>query len=92
MCAQAARVTGRHGRPTSLLPMGRGSAPTAIRLRRLVADGQWHEIRLDARVLRELYGENLQVLKSLKVQRPPNRPSKTGDGYWLDEVIIGPQL
>lgn len=57
---------------------------------RLVADGEWHEMEIDARVMREIYGEDLRMLKSLKVQRPANRPAKEGAQYWLDEVIIGP--
>lgn len=60
-------------------------------VQRLLADGQWHEIALDARVLRELYGRDLRMLKSLKIQRPPHRPAKKGAGYWIDEVIIGPE-
>ncbi|MGD9496699.1 MAG: hypothetical protein AB7Y46_10390 [Armatimonadota bacterium] len=70
---------------------GEGLPQPPSGVQRPVADGQWHEISFDARVLRELYGADLQVLKSLKVQRPPDRPSETGDGYWLDEVIIGPE-
>ncbi|MFW5867487.1 MAG: PKD domain-containing protein, partial [Armatimonadota bacterium] len=58
---------------------------------RLLADGQWHELTLDARVMREVFGEDLRMLKSLKVQRPPHRPAKEGAQYWLDEVVIGPE-
>ena len=61
-------------------------------VQQLVADGQWHEITLDARVLRELYGPELTMLKSIKIQRPPNRPAAAGATYWLDEVVIGPEL
>ena len=58
-------------------------------VQQLVADGQWHEISFDVRVMRSVYGDGLRVLKSLKVQAPERLRTRAGDEYWLDEVRIG---
>ncbi|MGI5820021.1 MAG: right-handed parallel beta-helix repeat-containing protein [Armatimonadota bacterium] len=70
---------------------GEGLTRPPAGVQRLVADGQWQELTLDARVMREVYGDDLRMLKSLKVQRPANRPAQEGAQYWLDEVVIGPE-
>jgi hypothetical protein len=52
---------------------------------RLVADGEWHTLLIDARVIREKYPD-ITHLKSVGMERISR--SVMGDTYWLDEVAI----
>jgi hypothetical protein len=52
-------------------------------------DEQWHELAIDARVIREINPE-VQVLEGLRIGAAPRENVKEGHWYELDEVIIGP--
>jgi hypothetical protein len=52
-------------------------------------DEQWHEVTLDARVIREKYPE-VQVLEGMRIGAMPREQVAEGDWYEIDEVVIGP--
>ncbi len=54
-------------------------------------DGQWHELEVDARVIREL-APDLQVLEGMRIGASPRGDVVEGHWYDLDEVIIGPAV
>jgi len=58
----------------------------------LIADGEWHEIELDVRVIQKEYPE-VNILEGLDFSggREGGRGTgvRTGDEYWLDEIYIG---
>jgi hypothetical protein len=52
----------------------------------LIDDGQWHEITVDTRWIRQVFPE-VQVLQGIGFQTGPNNPSIKGS-YAIDEVLI----
>jgi hypothetical protein len=56
---------------------------------RLLDDEQWHEVTLDARIIREKYPE-VQVLEGMRIGAMSREQVAEGDWYEIDEVVIGP--
>jgi hypothetical protein len=52
-------------------------------------DEQWHEVTLDARIIREKYPE-VQVLEGMRIGAMSREQVAEGDWYEIDEVVIGP--
>jgi hypothetical protein len=71
-----------------LTPAG-GTGLTKLREHVLHDDGEWHELLLDARWVREVHPE-VQVLEGLYFLGSPRDAVKEGHWYDLDEVIIRP--
>jgi hypothetical protein len=53
----------------------------------LVADGEWHTIALDARVIRELM-PTVKMLRTFRFTTAGN--GKNGDAFWIDDFTIRP--
>ncbi|PXF58843.1 MAG: hypothetical protein C4B58_05130 [Deltaproteobacteria bacterium] len=54
-------------------------------------DGAWHELTIDVRNIRERF-PNVSVLKGLWIQAAGTDFVKKGQGYWIDEFIIRPDV
>ncbi len=53
----------------------------------LIDDGQWHEITVDVRTIREVYPK-IKLLKMFRFYTLGN--GKQGDQYWFDDFVILP--
>ena len=53
-------------------------------------DGQWHEIIVNVKKVRDIYPD-LKVLEGLYFLGSPQNAVKKGQWYDLDEVIIRPE-
>lgn len=53
-------------------------------------DEQWHELEIDARVIRK-FDPDAAVLEGMRIGAAPREDVKKGDWYDLDEVIIEPE-
>ncbi|MFO7946603.1 MAG: right-handed parallel beta-helix repeat-containing protein [Armatimonadota bacterium] len=55
----------------------------------LADDGDWHELEIDARLIREVE-PHVTVLEGMRIGAAPRGAVTEGQWYDLDEVIIGP--
>lgn len=54
-------------------------------------DGQWHEVSIDSRAIRDRVPD-LEMLRAMRIGAAPRGDVDKGDWYDLDEVIIGPAV
>ncbi len=58
----------------------------------LIDDGEWHELTIDARIIRELYPD-VKIIEGMGFDSAGRIPTYTkGPVYSIDEVIIKPEL
>lgn len=55
----------------------------------LVADGAWHSVQLDARVLRERWPD-AAVVQRFGFEPPARERVVAGQQFWIDDIVIGP--
>jgi hypothetical protein len=53
----------------------------------LIDDGEWHQEKIDVRVIRNKYPD-IDVLQSIKFEAMPRKAVNKGHGYWIDWVTI----
>ncbi|WP_100010048.1 FIMAH domain-containing protein [Lentibacillus sediminis] len=70
-------------------PAAESDAEIIVGNNQLIDDGEWHEITIDTREIREKYPD-VNLIQELRFGAPDRFEMNDGDGYWLEDLEILP--